>query len=271
MQNVEHEIIWHPLKSFGVDNQFFALSGTTIISTWIALAIILALCLLARSILLRIHSENHEYQKLLLPPDFTFLTYGKYVATSVIRSFMSLVEQSTGAFVHRYFNFIAALFIFILICNWVALIPYVEEPTKNLNTTLALGTIALLYIQKEIIKVHGFGHYLKEYFLPVSTFFPLNLIIGLFFAPFKILGELATVISLSFRLFGNIFGGAIIMQIWHNGIAGSFIWQLISTIGVHLGLVAFFVIFEGGLQAFVFTILTLTNISMATAIEEGKH
>lgn len=265
----EHEIFWYPLKIFGVQHAFFTLNSSTIINTWIALGIIVSLCLLARVVLApqKDHSES-----LLLPPDLTLATYGRYLATSVIRSFMSLVEQSTGTFVHRYFSFIASLFLFILICNWIALIPYIEEPTKDLNTTLALGTIALLYIQKEIIQVHGLVHYLKEYFLPVSTFFPLNIIIGLCFAPFKILGELATVISLSFRLFGNIFGGAIIMKILHDSIAGSFIWQLVNTLsGTHLMLVGFFIIFEGGLQAFVFAILTLTNIGMATAIEEGKH
>jgi F-type H+-transporting ATPase subunit a len=264
----EHEIFWYPLRIFGVDHPFFTLNSSTIISTWIALSIIVILCLLARLV---IRPQQDHSETLLLTTNLTAADYGRYFATSVIRSFMSLVEQSTGTFVHRYFSFIASLFIFILICNWVALIPYSEEPTKDLNTTLALGIIALLYIQKEIIKVHGFRHYLKEYFLPVSTFFPLNIFIGLCFAPFKILGELATVISLSFRLFGNIFGGAIIMKILHESIRGSLFGQIINTLFSHLLLVGFFILFEGGLQAFVFAILTLTNIGMATAIEEGKH
>jgi F-type H+-transporting ATPase subunit a len=238
--------------------------------TWIALGVIGILCIVA-SLLFR-HTElsdRHE-SPLLQPPVFTATSYGKFLATLIIKSFITFIEQSAGTLVYRYFSFIASLFIFILICNWIAIFPGVGEPTKDLSTTLALGTIALLYIQKETIKVHGFIAYIKDYFLPISIFFPLNIIIGLFHAPIKLLGELAILISLSFRLFGNIFGGAIIIELLHKGIAGSWILQSMS-VGVNLLLIGFFVIFEGGLQAFVFSILTLTNICMATAVEEGKH
>ena len=64
---------------------------------------------------------------------------GAYAVKSLIKSFMTLIEQSAGTFVYRYYAFITSLFIFIITCNWVALIPYVEEPTKDLNTTLALA------------------------------------------------------------------------------------------------------------------------------------
>lgn len=268
---LEQEHLWQPFKTLGVEHSFFTLSSATIINTWIALGVLLVACLLARSVLIRA-STNGDESGSIKAPELSATTYGKYIVASLIKSFMGLIEQSTGTFIYRYFSFIASLFLFILFCNWVALIPYVEEPTQDLNTTLALGIIALLYIQKEIIKVHGLMHYLKEYFVPVSIFFPLNIIIGLAMLPFKLLGELASVISLSFRLFGNIFGGAIIMKIWHQGIAGSILWHSAGTLlGINLLLVGFFILFEGGLQAFVFAILTLTNISMATAIEEGKH
>ncbi len=267
----EHELMWHPLKKLGVTHPFFNLSGSTIINTWIALGIIVTLCLIARHFLLRTHAHSADQQDLHVE-ELSIYSYGRYVATALIKGFISLIEQSNGTFVYRYFAFIASLFLFILICNWVALIPSVEEPTQDLNTTLALGIIALLYIQKEIIHVHGFVHYLKEYFLPISTFFPLNIIIGLILFPFRILGELASVISLSFRLFGNIFGGAIIMRIWQQGISGSILLQSAGVLsGINLILAGFFILFEGGLQAFVFAILALTNISMATAVEESRH
>ncbi len=267
----EHELLWFPLKKFGISSSYATLNATTIINTWIALAMLFVVILIARYFLFYTPDKPTEGPPGIQPPLITIHTYGAYLVKSVIKSFIALVEQSTGTFMYRYYAFTSSIFLFILFCNWVGLIPFVEEPTQDLNTTLALGIIALVYIQKEIIHVHGFTHFLKDYFLPVSIFFPLNIIIGLALLPLRILGELASVVSLSFRLFGNIFGGGIIMKIVQNMVTGSFIGQSILTfLGINLLLAGFFVIFEGGLQAFVFAILTLTNISMATSIEEGR-
>jgi F-type H+-transporting ATPase subunit a len=248
----EHERLWHPLAPIGISHPFWALQADTIINTWVALAILILLIITARLI-----------QKTSL---------GSYLVRSMVKNFMQLVEQSAGTFIYRYYTFIASLFTFIIICNWVALIPYVEEPTKDLNTTLALGIIAFLYLQKEIIRVHGIWAYLKDYFMPIDIFFPLNLIAGLIMLPIKLLGEVASIISLSFRLFGNIFGGAIIITIFHQLVAKSVILNTLGTfLGINLLLTGFFILFEGFLQAFVFSILTLTNISMATAVEQEEH
>ena len=122
-----------------------------------------------------------------------------------------------------------------------------------------------------MIQTHGIINYLKEYFLPVDIFFPLNIILGLAMFPLIVLGEVASVISLSFRLFGNIFGGATIIQLFHGTLSNSLWYNTAATFtGMNLLLTMFFILFEGGLQAFVFAILTLTNISMATSIE-GEH
>ncbi len=250
----EHEWKWYPLAPFGITHPAFALEASTIIATWVALAVIVALIILCRFLLRQKDS------------------LGAYAVKACTKSFMNLIEQSAGMFVYRYFSFITSLFLFIITCNWVALIPYVEEPTKDLNTTLALGIVAFLYIQKEMIRVHGFGAYLKEYFLPFDIVFPLNVIAGLVMLPLELLGKAASVISISFRLFGNIFGGAIIMAIFRQSISNSFIFSALGTfLGINLLLTGFFILFEGFLQAFVFSILTLTNMCMATAIEQSEH
>ena len=252
MEGIEHERLWHPLAPFGITHHLAAVQADTITATWVVLAVLIAFIILARFFL---HQKD---------------TLGAYAIKSLIKNFMTLIEQATGIFVYRYFSFISSLFLFIIMCNWVALIPYVEEPTKDLNTTLALGIIAFLYIQKEIIRVHGFVAYLKEYFLPFEIIFPLNLIAGLIMLPIELLGKVASVISISFRLFGNIFGGAIILAILHQAISDSILLSA-AFIGINLNAIVFFIIFEGFLQAFIFSILTLTNISMATAAEEGEH
>ena len=92
------------------------------------------------------------------------------------------------------------------------------------------------------IKSKGFKKYVKEYFQPIFFMMPLNVI-----------GELAKVISISFRLFGNIMGGSIIILV---------VSHLIYSIVLPPLLNAFFGLFVGAIQAFVFTMLTLVYISV---------
>lgn len=240
-----HEWLWYPLSFLGLKSQFFSINADTVIATWIAMAILAILIFICRYLFADSDSV------------------GGYIAHSIVKNFIELIEQSVGTFIYRYFTFISSLFIFIMACNYVALIPGIEEPTKNINTTLALGVISFLYAQKEIIKIHGIKAYLKEYFMPFSFIFPLNLLAGLAVLPLKLLGELASVISISFRLFGNIFGGSIIMGIYQQAISGSIMLNIIGLFGINLIITGFFILFEGFLQAFVFSILSLTNIAMA--------
>ncbi|MBX9704390.1 MAG: F0F1 ATP synthase subunit A, partial [Silvanigrellaceae bacterium] len=98
--------------------------------------------------------------------------------------------------------------------------------------------------------------------------FPLNYIVGTIMFPLKFLGEFASVISMSFRLFGNIFGGFIIASIYYGGIGNSIILNILG-IPINFAIISFFVIFEGFLQAFVFSMLAITNIGMAIQSKEG--
>ncbi len=238
----EHHL-WKPLAALGLTNPAFELNSDTLINTWIALGIIALVAITGRMSLRNPYSIQG------------------YLAESFIRSFMNMIYQSLDRFVYRYFAFITALFTFILTCNLLVLIPGLEEPTKDLNTTLALGIISFLYAQKEGIKAHGLREYVKEYFKPFFVLFPL-----------EVLGRLATVISLSFRLFGNIFGGAIINSLWQQAVSGSILWHLIGTfLGINLTIMLFFGIFEGFIQAFVFSILSLTYLTLAVQKEEGLH
>jgi F-type H+-transporting ATPase subunit a len=92
------------------------------------------------------------------------------------------------------------------------------------------------------IKAKGFKKYIGEYFEPIFFMAPLNLI-----------GEIAKVVSISFRLYGNIMGGAIIILVVSN---------LLYSIIIPPFLYVFFGMFIGLIQAFVFTMLTLVYISV---------
>lgn len=137
---------------------------------------------------------------------------------------------------------ITALFMFLLLSNWIGMIPYLEEPTKDLNTPLSLGLMGFAIAHYAGIKSKGFKKYAKEYFEPIFFMMPLNLI-----------GELAKIVSISFRLFGNIMGGSIIILV---------VSYLTYSVILPPFLNAFFGLFVGGIQAFVFTMLTVVYISV---------
>ena len=165
------------------------------------------------------------------------------IAELLVDLFKELVRDALGeAYEERYFPLICALFIFLLLCNWIGIVPGLEEPTKDLNTTLGLGLMGFIIAHGTAIKVKGLKGYVKEYFEPMF-----------FLAPLNVVGEIAKVISISFRLFGNIMGGSIIIIV-----VSHLIWGLLLPPFLY----AFFALFVGTVQAFVFMMLTLVYISV---------
>lgn len=231
---------WRPLALFGFEHPFFTINGHIIIQTWIILLILLCILLFFRYFLRYKHTVPY------------FLT------TTFVRSFMDLTIQTVGSFPFNHFAFITSLFIFIVICNSTPAIPWLEEPTANINTTLALGITSFLYTQWFAIQTHGLWGYIKSYFAPFFIMLPLNFI-----------GKLSTIISISFRLFGNIYGGSMIGSMYQKVIQGSVIWETAGLLsGLNFTILFFFGLFEGFLQAFVFAMLSLTYLSIAIQKEE---
>lgn len=232
-----------PLAYFGIEHSFFDINIHTIIQTWIVIGIIIVVAV-PTSLLLR----NH-------------LSILSYALIEYIRSFYEMVYQTLGVyFSFNHFAFITALFTFIVLCNALGAIPWLDEPTKDLNTTLSLGLSAFFYTQFYAIKEHGLWSYIKEYFAPFFIMLPLNII-----------GKLATIISISFRLFGNIFGGYMITHIYTGSIKGSLIFETLGIItGINILITFFFGLFEAFLQAFVFAMLALTYLSLGLHGEAPK-
>ena len=161
----------------------------------------------------------------------------------IISQLYELTEDALGREKSKtYAPLISALFMFLLLSNWIGIVPHLEEPTKDLNTPLSLGLMGFVLAHYAGIKNKGLKEYCKEYFQPIFFMMPLNVI-----------GELAKVISISFRLFGNIMGGSIIILV---------VSHLIYSIVLPPFLNAFFGLFVGAIQAFVFTMLTLVYISV---------
>jgi F-type H+-transporting ATPase subunit a len=161
----------------------------------------------------------------------------------IVTVLYDLTEDALGKeLAQTYAPMVCALFLFLLLSNWLGIIPHLDEPTKDLNTTLSLGIMGFCIAHYAGIKSKGFKAYAKEYFQPIFFMMPLNVI-----------GELAKIVSISFRLFGNIMGGSIIILV---------VSHLIYSLVLPPLLYAFFGLFVGTIQAFVFTMLTVVYISV---------
>jgi len=114
--------------------------------------------------------------------------------------------------------------------------------------TLAMALIVVVLVQYLGIRAHGPGGYIKELFTPA------------FLGPIHIIGELSRIVSLAFRLFGNIFGGEVLVTMMY-----ALTFVLIPT--VFLGLELFF----GLIQALIFTILTIIYIQLAVSGHGDGH
>lgn len=226
---------WNPFSIIDIDNKLLYLNKETLIATW-AVLLVLAISLFIFRYFLK-------YKNGII----------RYLLVQYVQQFKDLTSETLGSFQYNHFVFITTIFTFILLCNWIAILPFVEEPTKDLNTTLALGITAFIYKEYYAIQSAGLLAYIKEFFHPFFLMFPLNVI-----------GHLSKVISMSFRLFGNIFGGSIISMIYLKAISSNVLLELAGIItGFNFGIIFFFILFEGLIQAFVFAMLSLAYLSIA--------
>jgi len=148
------------------------------------------------------------------------------------------------------------LFVFILTCNWMGLIPggwgpeLFRPPTSDVNLTYALGFTVFFWSLAAGIRIRGAKSYFRHLKEPFAVMAPINVI-----------EELIKPFTLSLRLFGNIFAGVVLLQIFT--LLPAYIgW--IPTAGWKL-----FDLFIGLIQAFIFALLTILYFSMAIGPKEG--
>ncbi len=197
----------------------------TIIMTWIVIAILITFGMFAAR------------KQSRLPGPL------QVVGELFVKQLYTLTEDALDKEMAKtYGPLVCALFMFLMISNSLGIIPHLEEPTKDLNTPLGLGLMGFFIAHYAGIKTKGIKEYLAEYLQPFFIMMPLNII-----------GELAKVVSISFRLFGNIMGGSIIILV---------VSHLTFSVLLPPFLNAFFGLFVGTIQAFVFTMLTVVYISV---------
>lgn len=195
----------------------------------------------------------------------------------VFESALSFIESVTQdrTQARKFFPLIVTIFLFVLLSNWIGLlpgvstvglnhelpdghatiIPFIRSTSADLNFTLALSVMVVLFIQFTGITALGLRGYGKKFFVsPFHKPYGLGTFIGLV----ELISEIAKLLSFSFRLFGNIFAGEVLLIV---------MLHLVPYI-VPLPFL-FLEVFVGLIQAVVFALLTLVFLKMATL--EAAH
>jgi F-type H+-transporting ATPase subunit a len=157
----------------------------------------------------------------------------------IVGGLEEFMVEVTGEEGRAFFPFICTLFLYIMFCNLIGLIPGFLSPTANINTTLSLALCTFVFTHYLGIKYHGVK-YIKHFLGPIPALAPL-------FFPIEIIGHFARVLSLTLRLFGNIMGEDLVLAILLF-LAGRFLAPLPMM---------FLAVFTSVVQAFVFTLLSM--------------
>lgn len=151
---------------------------------------------------------------------------------SGIEDFMVSITGEEGRWL---FPIVATVFIYILTCNLIGLVPGFFPPTASLNTTASCALVVVVFTHVIGIKYHGVK-YIKHFMGPVWWMIPIIL-------PIELIGHVARILSLSFRLFGNMMGHELVLGILF-ALAGAFFAPLpIMALGIFVALVQAFVFF----------------------------
>ncbi|HCP95751.1 MAG: F0F1 ATP synthase subunit A [Anaerovibrio sp.] len=202
----------------------------TLVMTWISMAIVLLIAILAT-------------RNLKMVP-----TGAQNIVEGLIVWLREQTLTSLGPKGEFLCPLIVTLFLFLIVANWLGLVPTMASPTNDLNTTLGLALFIIVMVHTLGVYMKGM-HYIKHFFQPFPIFVIINVI-----------EEIAKPITLAFRLFGNILAGEILIIIllmlakW--AILPSVAWLAFS-------------LFIGGVQAFIFTSLSLAYL--ANAVKDSEE
>lgn len=210
----------------------------TIFNTWIIMAIVIIFCI-ATNILMKKFKE--------IPTGF------QNVIETLIEVFENFTRTTMGEHNMGFAPFYFTIFTFILLCNLSGLFA-LRSPTADYATTFALAIIIFFMIEGFNIAKNGLGNFIKGLFEPLWFLFPMNVV-----------GEFATPVSLSFRLFGNLLAGTIIMSLFYS------MPYWFTKIGVPAVFHFYFDLFSGCLQTYIFCMLSMTFVSNVIPVPENAE
>ena len=168
---------------------------------------------------------------------------------TLVGGLLGMLEENVGHRGRAFLGLVGTLGLFILLCNLFGLVPYFSSPTVNLNMTAGCALVTFVYYNYQGVRAQGLVHYLKHFLGPQLALAPIML-------PIEIISHLSRILSLSLRLFGNIFGEELV----------------VASLGVMVAYVVpvpmmLFGVFGSLLQYFVFIMLTMVYLGGAVAEE----
>jgi len=202
------------------------------------IGILLVICGIAATVKLKAVKDP------LIPEDkVTFRNLFEIIAEKLYQFCESIMGEHDAK---TYFPVVATLFMFVFASNIVGLVPGFLPPTDNINTTLAAGLFVFLYYNFQGLRANGFG-YIKHFFGPVWWLGPLIFVI-------EIASHLFRPLTLAIRLRANIYADHVVLHVF-TGLTPYVVPVIFYGMGV----------FVSFIQAFVFCLLTMVYISLATA------
>ena len=216
------------LHLFGAEIRF---DVTAIIMSWIVMALIILLALwLRRGLRQPVEDKPNRVQAAL---DMLVDLLKRQLADN-------FASERLAAMM---FPFVSTLFLYVLLSNWISIVPYLSSPTQDLNVTFGLALLVFFISHVLSIRLKGVRRYLKGFAEPYPFMLPINLV-----------GEIAKPLSHAFRLFGNVLAGTFLVTV----VTAKFLPVVLPPI-----LNIIFGLFFGAIQAFVFAILAVAYINVA--------
>ena len=184
----------------------------------------------------------------------------------LIEQIGELAESAIGKkHYKRFMPLSLTLFLFILVCNWLGALPAImvnihdaeyellPPPTSDVNLPLAMAMVVIVWVNFESIRARGIGGYAAHFFHPFKALAPINLI-----------EEIIKPVTMTFRLFGNMFSGLLMIMVMTTLLPiyalpfGELIWKPFD-----MGI--------GVIQAFIFMLLTILYFGMAMSHHDDEH
>ncbi len=214
---MEHPFLFFS-KLFGmVGLGDFANANPHVVYAWVVMALLIGLGALAAKGISMVPTKAQNVSELIV---------------SGMEEFMVDITGEEGRWL---FPLAGTVFLYVFIGNLIGLVPGFFPPTANLNTTASIALVVFTFTHIIGIKYHG-AAYIKHFMGPVWWMSPLIFLI-------EVIGHFARILSLSFRLFGNMMGHEIVLAILF-GLAGAFFAPLpIMALGIFVAFVQAFVFF----------------------------
>jgi F-type H+-transporting ATPase subunit a len=224
---MEHPYLFLPkiFELFGLGH--FASAYPHVVYSWLVLLILIVLAYLGGRHISLVPGKAQNFFE---------------VVVSGMEEFMVDVTGEEGRW---FFPLVGTIFLYIVTCNLIGLVPGFFPPTASINTTLSCALVSFVFTHFVGIKYHG-AKYIKHFLGPIWWMIPIIF-------PIELIGHLARIMSLSFRLFGNMMGHELVLMILFM-LAGAFFAPLpIMAMGIFVSFV----------QAFVFFLLSVMYFSGA--------